>query len=139
MLKRKQGTIMRPITQTMTNDKGFGQRVYNPDDKSWAGMAKNAGASRELHEPAGAGRRSAAWTGQTGTDDTDKLKVLGPLAGVTFSKGAPGGPEVGEMYHENRVHQGTEVTPPSTSCRTSSPSRAEELSQRRPPAQIGAT
>src|SRR4029077_9771920 len=25
---------------------------------------------------------------------------FGPLAGVTFSKGAPGGPAVGEMYHE---------------------------------------
>jgi hypothetical protein len=109
MLKRKQGTIMRPLTQLMTNDKGFGQRVYNPDDKSWAGMAKNAGRIAALflsqQVPVDSIRAGVDWASDHG-EDVDRLKVVGPLAGVTFSKGAPGGPEVGEMYHENRVHQG---------------------------------
>jgi hypothetical protein len=109
MLLRKQGTFMRPITQTITNDKGFGQRVYNPDDSSWSGVAKNIGRvvwnfmSQQV--PADSIRAGIDWANGTGTD-VDKLKVLGPLVGVTFSKGAPGGPEVGEMYHENQVHRG---------------------------------
>ncbi len=108
-LLRKQGTIMRPITQTIENDKGFGQRVYNPDDKTWAGIAKNVGRIvwnfMAQQVPADSVQGAVDWA-QGHADDTDKLKALGPLAGVTFSKGAPGGPEVGEMYHENKVQQG---------------------------------
>ena len=29
----------------------------------------------------------------------------GPILGTTFSKGAPGGPAVGELYHERAIHQ----------------------------------
>jgi hypothetical protein len=108
-LLRKQGTIMRPITQTIENDRGFGQRVYNPDDPSWAGMVKNVGRivwnfmSQQV--PADSIQAGVDWA-QGHADTTDKMKVLGPLAGLTFSKGAPGGPEVGEMYHESKVQHG---------------------------------
>lgn len=34
-----------------------------------------------------------------GDPTTEKLKIFGPLAGITFRKGAPGGPAMGELYH----------------------------------------
>jgi hypothetical protein len=39
-----------------------------------------------------------------GDPKTNLLQTLGPFAGVTFSKGAPGGPAVGEMYKAREVH-----------------------------------
>jgi RecA-family ATPase len=38
-------------------------------------------------------------------DETDALKTLGPLMGLTFSKGAPGGPEVGVLFDAEKRHQ----------------------------------
>ena len=32
------------------------------------------------------------------------LQTFGPLAGLTFSKGAPGGPAVGELYRAREEH-----------------------------------
>ena len=32
------------------------------------------------------------------------MELLGPLVGLTFSKGAPGGPGVGELYHAREQH-----------------------------------
>ena len=38
-------------------------------------------------------------------EEGDAMKVIGPLFGLTFSKGAPGGPEVGEMYTVEAAHR----------------------------------
>ena len=43
-------------------------------------------------------------TGQ-GDRKLNLLQTLGPVAGVTFSKGAPGGPAMGELYHAREQHQ----------------------------------
>lgn len=108
-LLRKQGTVMRPITQTIENDKGFGRRVYDPNAEGMGGAAKNIGRivwnlmSQQL--PMDSATAAHDWmTGHA--DDTDKLKAVGPLFGMTFSKGAPGGPAVGEMYASDRRHMG---------------------------------
>jgi hypothetical protein len=37
-------------------------------------------------------------------DATDVMKAAGPLLGLTFSKGAPGGPEVGVMFDAEKRH-----------------------------------
>lgn len=113
MLKRKEGTIARPLIQTfITNDKGFGRRVYDPDAKGLKGTAESVGRvvwnllSQQV--PADALQSLGDITRGAGTD-LDKAKVLGPIAGLTFSKGAPGGPAVGELYAEENRRRGAKA------------------------------
>jgi hypothetical protein len=45
-----------------------------------------------------------------GDQTVNAAQALGPLAGITFSRGAPGGPEMGEYYdakteHDTKVQQ----------------------------------
>jgi hypothetical protein len=109
MLLRKQGTVMRPITQLIQNDKGFGRRVYDPDATGPGGALKNIGRIAwnfmAQQYPADSVRSVGDMIAGK-ADPTDKLKAVGPLVGLTFSKGAPGGPEVGAQYYVERKHQG---------------------------------
>ncbi len=95
--------------ETMTNDKGFGKRVYNPDDPGVAGAVRNVGKvvrnfmAAQLPVDAIQGIIDKS---QGTADDTTTYKLLGPLAGLTFSKGAPGGPAVGEMFHTENLYRG---------------------------------
>lgn len=108
-LLRKQGTVMRPITQTIENDKGFGRRVYDPEAEGIEGAAKNLGRIvmnfMGQQVPLDSAEGAMDWVEGNATT-TDKLKAAGPLMGLTFSKGAPGGPAVGEQYYVERKHQG---------------------------------
>jgi hypothetical protein len=108
-LLRKQGTVMRPITQTIENDKGFGRRVYDPEAEGIEGAAKNLGRIvmnfMAQQVPLDSAEGAMDWVEGNATT-TDKLKAAGPLMGLTFSKGAPGGPAVGEQYYVERKHQG---------------------------------
>lgn len=102
MSKKKMSTTLRPLMQSYINDKGFGRKVYNPHDPAYKQMWNIVTHFMEAQTPAEPIK--GAWelaTGQ-GTEDEKRLnwlKTLGPLAGVTFSKGAPGGPHVGQMYN----------------------------------------
>jgi hypothetical protein len=40
-----------------------------------------------------------------GDSKINAMQAFGPFAGVTFSKGAPGGPAVGEMYASKTQHE----------------------------------
>jgi hypothetical protein len=102
MLRRKLGTIARPGWQILANDQGFGRKVYDPTADTPAGYLKNMGRIVQFlvggqlpTQQLGAARDLI--TGQ-GDRKLAAMQTLGPLAGVTFSKGAPGGPPVGEMY-----------------------------------------
>lgn len=114
MIRKKEGTTMRPLMQILSNDAGFGRKIYDPTADTPAKYAGNIWAI--VKHLVG----SQLPTGQIGavhdliTGDGDKnvnlLQALGPLGGFTFSKGAPGGPQVGEMYaskdrHEFEVNQ----------------------------------
>ena len=107
-LKRKEGTIARPIIQTLTNDKGFGRRVYDPDEPGLKGVVKRVGAIvwnlLESQAPVESIKGAKDVVEGKGTE-TDALKVIGPFFGVTFSQGAPGGPEVGEMFAVDKRHR----------------------------------
>jgi diguanylate cyclase (GGDEF)-like protein len=108
ILKRKEGTIARPLIQMVTNDKGFGRRVYNPDLPGFGGAAKAVGniAWNVLSQQFPTDSLNAAIDMVKGDDDKiNALKVVGPLFGLTFSKGAPGGPEIGEMFTVERRHR----------------------------------
>jgi hypothetical protein len=108
MMRKKMGTIARPAWQIMNNDAGFGRKVYDPDADTPAKYLTNIGkivahiAGSQLPE----GQIGAASDLIKGEGDkkVNLMQALGPFAGVTFSKGAPGGPAVGEMYSARAQH-----------------------------------
>lgn len=108
MLRRKQGTIARPLWQIASNDAGFGRKVYDPNADTPAKYLKNIGliAAHIIGAQLPTGQLTAATDLVKGDGDpkVNLLQAVGPIAGVTFSKGAPGGPAVGEMYHARQVH-----------------------------------
>lgn len=108
-LKRKLGTIAKPAFQLASNDQGFGRKVYDEAAKTPQQYIANLGrimglflgdqiplqslqAVRDLY----AGRGNAT---------VEQAQILGPFFGLTFSKGAPGGPAVGELYHDQEQHR----------------------------------
>lgn len=104
MLKKKEGTLARPLMQIISNDAGFGRKIYDPDADTAAKYAANIWAivkhiaGSQLPEGQLGGLHDLV-TGE-GDKKVNLLQAFGPIAGVTFSKGAPGGPAIGEMYHE---------------------------------------
>jgi hypothetical protein len=108
MLKRKEGTLVRPLMQTLQNDKGFGRKVYDDQEPGIKGMMHAVGnvVWNILQEQIPLDSIQSGYKLLHGEgDDTDALKTVGPLLGLTFSKGAPGGPEVGVMFDAEKRHQ----------------------------------
>jgi len=106
--KKKLGTLARPTYEVLTNDAGFGRHVYDPNAKGASGLAQNAGriVSTYLGAQVPLDSLKSAYAMATGKGaEIDTYKTFGPLAGVTFSKGAPGGPAVGYAYQLEREHQ----------------------------------
>lgn len=108
MLRRKMGTISRPLEQVIANDKGFGQKVYNPYAETPVEWAKNMAriTSLFLGDQVPLQSVQAAWDMLNGRGNVgvEALQTFGPLAGMTFSKGAPGGPAVGELFRARDKH-----------------------------------
>ena len=108
MLHRKLGTVARPIWQILDNDRGYGRHVWNPYLKGYEGAFKAVGNSVMLmfsSQVPGDTITSAIDMARGRAEEGDAMKVIGPLFGLTFSKGAPGGPEVGEMYTVEAAHR----------------------------------
>lgn len=102
MLRRKEGTLMRPAAQTFMNDDGFGNKVYNPWAATPIEWAKNLGRIVTLfmgdQVPMSAVAAVRDMLAGRGNQKVELAQAAGPLAGATFSKGAPGGPAVGQLY-----------------------------------------
>jgi len=114
MMRRKMGTLLRPAWQIMSNDAGFGRKVYDPDADTPARYLRNLGliAAHIAGSQLPVGQLGAVHDLVKGDGDAkiNALQAFGPFAGLTFAKGAPGGPAVGEMYaartqHEFQVNQ----------------------------------
>jgi GGDEF domain-containing protein len=114
MIKKKLSTFAQPTLQTLSNDKGFGQKVYDDTDDTTGATARRLGRIAMLYIgaqlPTQAIQGAVDYFRGKGDATLNAARVLSPLAGVTFSKGAPGGPAVGEMYQaksqqEYRVQQ----------------------------------
>jgi hypothetical protein len=107
--KRKEGTLMRPLWQVLANDKGFGRKVYDPNADTPGKYLKNMGAIAQHFATAQTPdiQFKAALDLVTGEGDKKlaALQTFGPLTGVTFSKGAPGGPAAGELFHAQEQQQ----------------------------------
>ena len=108
MMRRKQGTFLRPGLQILENDKGFGRKIYDPDAKTtldqMANMGRIAEHFMEAQLPENQLGALASLIKGEGDPKVNSLQAFGPLAGATFSKGAPGGPAVGEMYAARQRH-----------------------------------
>ena len=107
MLTRKESTLLRPLIQGITNDKGFGAPIYLDDDN----VGKKAGAVvwhwMKSQTPAAAGEGVADYFSGTPEGDVALWKAFGPLLGLSVSRGAPpnaeaSGPEAGVDYAELR-------------------------------------
>jgi hypothetical protein len=109
MLKKKEGTIARPIMQIINNDAGFGRPIYDKTADTPAKYATSIWAIvKHLVEsqlPMGQINAASDLVHGEGDSKISAFQLLGPLAGVTFSKGAPGGPAVGEMYAAREAHE----------------------------------
>jgi len=108
MIRRKLGTIARPVWQIMANDKGFGRKVYDPNadapEKYLANMGAIAKLLAESQLPEGQIGAFMDLVKGEGDAKVNALQAFGPIAGVTFSKGTPGGPAIGELYHAREMH-----------------------------------
>lgn len=109
MLRKKLGTVARPTWQILANDAGFGRKVYDPTADAPEKYIKNAAliAWHIVKSQTPEGQIKAASDLATGQGDAkiNALQALGPIAGITFSRGAPGGPAVGELYRSQEEHR----------------------------------
>lgn len=108
MMRKKLGTIARPAWQIMSNDAGFGRKVYDPNADTPGKYLLNLGriAAHLAGSQLPTGQLGAFHDLVTGEGDAkvNSAQAFGPFIGVTFSKGAPGGPAVGEMYAARTQH-----------------------------------
>lgn len=102
-LLRKLSPYGRLMYQLASNDKGFGQKLYDPYDKTPTAMLKNAGrivwAFLGGMLPLDQFRAvDDLMTQESADKSTATLQALAPLAGLTISRGAPGGPPMADIY-----------------------------------------
>jgi hypothetical protein len=108
MMRKKLSTVARPGWQIMSNDAGFGRKVYDPDADTPAKYLKNIGmiAAHLAKSQFPESQFDATVDLVKGEGDAklNAMKAFGPFVGTTFSKGAPGGPAMGEIYAARRQH-----------------------------------
>lgn len=99
MMRRKSSTIVAPLVDVYKNEDYFGHPIYDKNARGLPGAAENLGKvvghfmRAQIPEDSIVATYKAL-TGAPGAD-INTMKVAGPLAGITFSKGYPGGPEAG--------------------------------------------
>lgn len=105
MLLNKESTLIRPFTQLAQNDRGFARRVYNPNDNTFQIIGDIALNFLRQQIPEGqitAMRDFAAGRGDPGVA---AMRTFGPVAGLSFSQGHPGGPAMGFVSTQERDRQ----------------------------------
>jgi len=109
MLKRKSSTFARPIVSIVANDRGFGQKLYDPNAATTADQAKNVAriVGAIIGDQFNLSLISDTKKAMAGDKDStiSALHLFGDLSGFTFSKGTPGGEAVGEMYRAKSTHE----------------------------------
>jgi hypothetical protein len=104
ILKNKESTFLRPLLQTIQNDKGNGKKVYlekDPALKEASDIALNALSQQIPLDAIESGRRAIAGK-EDGKRGIDAARTLAPLAGITVSQGFPGGPAEGLAFHTRK-------------------------------------
>lgn len=100
----------RLALQILSNDMGFGRKVYDDYDKSLGGLGKNtlkiAGLLAASFIPVDqAGQLWDMFTGKGQVRADAAASLAGNLTGFTISHGAPGGPAVGDIFRAQDEHQ----------------------------------
>jgi len=108
-LKRKLGTFAKPALEIFSNDRGFGRKVYDPNTiENGTELQTAMDIAKAIAEAqAPTGQMSAFGKLVTSPDDkgVNALQLMGPVLGTNVSKGAPGGPGVGDYYHAKDMQQ----------------------------------
>lgn len=109
MMRKKSSTVVGPAMDIYKNSDYFGHPIYDKGARGVSGMAENLGkvVSHLMSAQIPQDSIVSSYKILTGaTDkDIDKMKVLGPLLGITFSKGYPGGPEAAILSAASRRHE----------------------------------
>lgn len=108
MLRKKQGTLVAPLIDIYKNEDYFGHPIYDKDARGISGAAANIGkaVSHIMEGQIPEESIKGAYKILTGhADKLDVMKAVGPLVGLTFSKGYPGGPEAGILAGATRRHE----------------------------------
>jgi hypothetical protein len=109
-LHQKLSPYGRLVSAIWSNDKGFGRKLYDPYDHTAGGVAKNIGRivwdTMQSIAPTGQlqGAKDALVGGPGVDRKTAALQAALPIAGITVSKGAPGGPAMGDYYAAKDEH-----------------------------------
>lgn len=109
MLRRKEGTVARPLLQTIMNTNDFGNKLYDPYANTPAGWVDNIGRVVTNffgdQVPLQAIRAARDYLSGIGDRGTEAAQIVGPLAGFTFSKGFPGGPQFGLQHFTQEEYE----------------------------------
>lgn len=108
LIRRKASPLGRTAQDLLSNDLGFGRKIYDKDDTS-VGSNITAAAAVAQHIfgaelPSGQLEAAGRLIRQKGDSELDTLRLLGPFAGIQVSKGYPGGPDKGIMAAAKRSH-----------------------------------
>ncbi len=110
MARKKVSPLVGPLIDTYRNEDYFGHPIYDKEARGLSGAAENVGKVVEHFMKAQIPEDSilSAYnllTGNSHNESLDYMKATGPLVGVTFSKGYPGGPEAGILASAARRHE----------------------------------
>jgi hypothetical protein len=109
MMHRKAGIWVKPLWEIFQNDAGYGRKLYDPHPETSAAMLwavlESAKHLMEAQIPEGQIEGLGDLVRGDGDAAVNAAHAFGPLGGVTFSKGAPGGPAVGELYSAKEEYQ----------------------------------
>ncbi len=112
MITRKMGTIARPLYQVLANDAGFGHQLYDPYTKTTSGEIANIGnivsAFMGDQVPLASIKAARDMLAGRGDQKLEAAQVAGPLLGLTFSRGYPGG-EAGAVVNRTRQEHNFQV------------------------------
>lgn len=104
--KNKLSTHIKPLTELWFNEDFAGRKIFE-DTKDANTLVQVSDMVKHFLKAQVPSREimAAYDLAQGKGDEVDMKKLIGPLMGMTFSTGAPGGPEVGEMLAAERDYK----------------------------------
>lgn len=108
-LKRKEGTLVKPLIDIYNNSDYFGQKIYNdkaPDVLDKAGVLKDMVEHILASQlPTNAIKDAENLITGTGDQSMNLARLVIPMTGVTVSKGYPHGPAAGMEHEVAKEHE----------------------------------
>jgi len=112
MMWNKSSTLVKPIAEVMNNQNFQGKKIYDPypntPQKAVSNMTAIIWHFMKAQVPSDMIEAGVDLLHGDPTKDEaiiDTLKVIGPIAGLMFSRGFPGGPAGGELFRAKQEQQ----------------------------------